>query len=264
MAEDVTQYLTAALPFKMRRNDDGSFELYVITTAGGGSGAVTVGDGADATFGAKADAAAATDTATATYMSLFKRFLQRVTTLIGLFPASLGTKTAANSFAVTPSSDGIFLSQPFTGLVDSGVLTLVGTGDQIDQNEYGNESELTLGSTQSGELLGMTICSAESGSGSVQAPACEVYVFNANPTTSAGDTTLAQSDWVTCIGTVQIAAADWIGDTNGKIVYKAIAIPFAAVSSLYFVFKNLSATGINDAGGDDEFFNMIVYYRRDS
>jgi hypothetical protein len=48
-----------------------------------------VADGADVTLGAKADAAAAADTSTATQISLFKRLLQRVTTLIGLLPAAL-------------------------------------------------------------------------------------------------------------------------------------------------------------------------------
>lgn len=263
MAEDVTQYLTAALPFKMRRNDDGSFELYVITTAGGGSGAVTVGDGADATFGAKADAAAATDTATATYMSLFKRFLERVTTLIGLFPTSLGTKTAANSFSVTPSSNGIFLNQPFAGLITSSLMLLVNGNEQIDTNEYGNEVSWGLGTTQSGEILSIAVLSQESGTGSVQVPASEVYVFSVDPATTAGDTTIAVGLWGGCIGVVSIAATDWVGDTNGKVVYKAIAIPFQGVSTLYFVFKNLGA-GINDAAGDDESISCQVFARRDS
>lgn len=62
-------------------------------TSFGGGGAVTVADGADVTFGAKADAAATTDAGTFTYMGLFKR-------LLGKFPATIGRKAAATSLSV--------------------------------------------------------------------------------------------------------------------------------------------------------------------
>lgn len=79
--------------------------LHPLPVTSSGGSAVTVADGANVTFGAEADAAAATDTSTATYMSLFKRLLQRITTFIGLFPTSLGQKTMANGLAVTVASD---------------------------------------------------------------------------------------------------------------------------------------------------------------
>ena len=84
----------------------------VQATASGGStgtsGAVTIVDGGDATFGAKNDTEASTDTATASFMSLFKRLLQRVTTLLGVLPSSLGQQTSANSLSVSIASDQDF------------------------------------------------------------------------------------------------------------------------------------------------------------
>src|SRR5439155_17931072 len=70
---------------------------------GGGGGAVTIADGASATFGAEADAASAGDTTTTTYMALFKRLLQRVTTWLGLFPAA----AALSEGAANPTASGL-------------------------------------------------------------------------------------------------------------------------------------------------------------
>jgi hypothetical protein len=50
---------------------------------------VSIADAAFVTFGAQADSAASSDTATATYMGLFKRLLQRITTLLGQLPIAL-------------------------------------------------------------------------------------------------------------------------------------------------------------------------------
>ena len=53
------------------------------SAGGGGVSAVTISDGDDVTFGAQADVAAISDTAVASYMSLFKRLLGHITTLLG-------------------------------------------------------------------------------------------------------------------------------------------------------------------------------------
>lgn len=59
----------------------------------------------DTDFGTPADAAAGSDTASATLMSFIKRGLQRWTTLLGLLPGSIGTKASAASFPVVLASD---------------------------------------------------------------------------------------------------------------------------------------------------------------
>lgn len=73
---------------------------------GGSGGAVTIADGADGTQGSKADAAAASDTESTSLVGLFKRLLQRLTTLLnGGLPAALGQGTMAQSMRVVLPSD---------------------------------------------------------------------------------------------------------------------------------------------------------------
>lgn len=90
--------------------------LYVAGTGGGGGGGGGDANAANqvvtnASIGAVNDAAAGSDTATASLNSLIKRLLQRTTTHIGQFPATLGQKNKAGSFAVTLASDENILSQ---------------------------------------------------------------------------------------------------------------------------------------------------------
>lgn len=66
--------------------------------------------------GAQADAAAASDTTTASLMAHTKRHNQRITSLIGLFPATLGQKARTASLGVALSSEdttafGLLLSE---------------------------------------------------------------------------------------------------------------------------------------------------------
>ena len=59
-------------------------------------------------IGPVAETAPATDTASSGLNGRLQRLAQRLTSLIALLPTSLGIKTAANSLAITPSSDGNF------------------------------------------------------------------------------------------------------------------------------------------------------------
>lgn len=58
-------------------------------------------------IGEVTEATPSTDTASSGLNGRLQRIAQRLTSLIGLFPSSLGSKTAANSFAVTLASDGV-------------------------------------------------------------------------------------------------------------------------------------------------------------
>lgn len=64
----------------------------------GSNAAASQVDGHSATLGAKADAAASADDSTATFISLFKRFLSRLTTFMGQLPAAL---TASGNLKVS-------------------------------------------------------------------------------------------------------------------------------------------------------------------
>lgn len=59
----------------------------------------------DSKIGALTEAAPATDTASSGLNGRLQRIAQRLTSLIGLLPTSLGQKAAANSFAVVMASD---------------------------------------------------------------------------------------------------------------------------------------------------------------
>lgn len=79
----------------------------VVTSVGGGGleSAVTIADGADVTQGAIADATVAAG-ATGSLSAKLRRISADIGTLIStVFPASLGQKTKANSFAVALASD---------------------------------------------------------------------------------------------------------------------------------------------------------------
>lgn len=68
--------------------------------------AVEVADVANGVLiGAVNETAPATDTASSGLNGRLQRIAQRLTSLIGLLPASLGQKTSANSLAVVPSND---------------------------------------------------------------------------------------------------------------------------------------------------------------
>jgi len=87
---------------------------------GGGGGAVTVADGADQAVGAKADAAAAADTSTASLIALIKRALQHLTTLntsvnaansqLPTAPGTVAESSVATSRLPTSEPDSLSLT----------------------------------------------------------------------------------------------------------------------------------------------------------
>jgi hypothetical protein len=107
--------------------------------------------------------------------------------------------------------------------------------------------------------------STEDGSGAVQTPAGWLYIFDADPTISSGDTSMSAAERVTVLGRLEVEADDWDADANGGTAYiYDTPVAFHSLSTLYFVFKLTSATGMNDAAGDDEQLEFNFWYRRDS
>jgi len=91
-------------------------QLYAITSSGGGGGGgdasaanqstqITAANLTNTNLGGVTETAPATDTASSGLNGRLQRIAQRITSLIALLPTSLGTKTAANSFAVIEASD---------------------------------------------------------------------------------------------------------------------------------------------------------------
>lgn len=100
----------------------------------------------DTKIGSLTETAPATDTASSGLNGRLQRLAQRVTSLIALFPTSLGQKTKANSFAVTLASDQDAL--PITD--NSGSLTVDNNGTfatqatiQTGTNSIGKISDIT-------------------------------------------------------------------------------------------------------------------------
>lgn len=85
----------------------------------------------DTDFGAAADAAASSDTASATLISLLKRGLQRWTALLAALPASLGAKTSAASLSVTLASDQATVPVAATARTCTGRQTLTLTANVV-------------------------------------------------------------------------------------------------------------------------------------
>lgn len=85
----------------------------------------------DTDFGAAADAAASSDTASATLISLLKRGLQRWTALLAALPASLGAKTSAASLSVTMASDQSAVPVAATARACTGRQTLALTANVV-------------------------------------------------------------------------------------------------------------------------------------
>jgi hypothetical protein len=79
---------------------------------GGGGGAVTVADGADVAQGARADAAATTDTGTFSIVALVKRGLTNWTTLLGRIPTLVSGRMPVDGSAVTQPVSAASLPLP--------------------------------------------------------------------------------------------------------------------------------------------------------
>ncbi len=156
---------------------------------------------------------------------------------------------------------------PLAPITETGIAELVGKNEQIDQYDFTGSIDLAVGIgglPVSGEFLSLILTTLETGSGAVMVPAGVLLLFDADPNPTPGDTALTAAEWKTAIGSVAIAATDWISDANGSHAFKAIAIPFHDLTSIYAVWYHTDATSLNDAAGDDEELHCNLWYRRDS
>lgn len=155
--------------------------------------------------------------------------------------------------------------QPFSALLEGGLTELIGTNEQVDQNEYGGSVAVALAGTYSGEILNVTLYTTESGSGAVLTPAGTLFVFDADPTITNGDAAMTAAERVTVIGQISVSAADWKSDANGaSVTVFDKPLSFHALGTLHFVWFHEDATSFNDAGGDDEVLQFNFHFRRDS
>lgn len=155
--------------------------------------------------------------------------------------------------------------QPLDALLEGGLTELIGTDEQVDQNEYGASVSVALAGTYSGEILNVTFYTTEDGSGAILTPSGTLYIFDADPTIAAGDAVMTAADRITVIAQISVGAADWKSDANGaSVTVFDKPASFHSLGTLYFAWFHEDATSFNDAGGDDEVLRTNFWYRRDS
>ena len=155
----------------------------------------------------------------------------------------------------------------FSPILEAGLFELVGINEQVDQNDYSGEVEITLPTDNpvSGEILAVTLYSTEDGTGAVQTPAGRLIFFDATPTIASGDTAVLAASWPLAIGAIKVLATDWIVDSTGAIAsIKDQPLPFHALTSLFVAWLQEGATALNSAAGDDEQLECNFWYRRDT
>jgi len=151
-------------------------------------------------------------------------------------------------------------------IFDSGILELVGTDEQVDQNDYSGSVSLTLARPDiHGEILSVSLISTEDSTGTVLQPTGKLFVFDADPSISSGDTKIDQASYAFLVGVVDIASGDWVADDEGAVAFISegdaqLPLPFSPEKTLYFAFLNTLATSINSAAGDDEQLEMRAFY----
>jgi len=146
-------------------------------------------------------------------------------------------------------------------IVPSNNVSLVGADDAVAVSQYTNSANLVFGRQLSGEIVSMCLYAAESGTGETQEVAGEVLFLSADPAVAAGDTDLAAGEWPTVVGTVAVAATDWVSGVTGSMAFVPCAVPFELLGTLYAVMKMDAASAINSAGGDDETLTIQVRAR---
>jgi len=195
----------------------------------------------------------------------------------GALPAGTNAigKLAANSgvdigdvdiLSIAAGTNLIGKTQPFSAMIEGGLTELVGINEQVDQNDYSGSVGVSLATNpSSGEILGVAFYATEDGTGAVQDSAGILYVLDADPSIASGDTAMSAAARVTVIGKIAIGAADWDVDANGGLAYVSnLPIPFHSLATLYFAWKHLDATSLNDGAGDDEQLEFNFWYKRES
>jgi len=172
--------------------------------------------------------------------------------------------TGSGDVPVTLDSE-VVSTQPFVGISEAGLTEIIGADEQVDQNDYSASVGIALGGTYSGEILSIGLYTTEDNAGDIRTPDGVLYFLDADPATTAGDTSITAGERVTILGKVAVANGEWDSDANGGFWYTCVdPIPFHALSTICVLFKLTSATSFNDGGTDDERLKMNFWYRRES
>jgi hypothetical protein len=146
------------------------------------------------------------------------------------------------------------------GVFETGLILLVGTDDQVDQNDYGASNGVPLHG--SGEMLGFVFMSQ---GGDILEPAGKLLIFDTAVTVTAGDTAITGTERSNIIGIVDVSASDWQADATAASQYiccQPVAFNHDDTFT-YFVWFHEDATSYNDGAQDEENLFVNVIYRLD-
>ena len=147
---------------------------------------------------------------------------------------------------------------PENGILETGLIELVGVDEQVDQNDWSGSVDFDIGS--SGYFVAFALIST--GGDEIQAEG-KLYILDADPAISSGDTSITAAEAKTVVGVVDVASDDWDSDDNHAIAYITDTIvPFHSMDQVYFAFRLTSATSLNSAGGDNELLQLNAWYEK--
>lgn len=206
-------------------------------------------------IGSLTEAAPATDTASSGLNGRLQRIAQRITSLIGLVPTSLGQKTMANSFAVTVASDQSSL--PVTPAATENFLGAVGGKTSKVQvtptvsnavaytalDNVGGIMTIALAlrtNNGTGILQDLTIWDKDN-----QKAAYTIDIWNASPSGTYTDNAaeVIAGDQAKYLGTILVAAGDYT--TTGAVAranIKGIGMALLGASTTS-LFATVQTTG---------------------
>lgn len=178
-----------------------------------GTSAVSIADGSDATFGAQADAAAAADTSTASFISLFKRNLEHLTSLIDQLPAAL-TGSGNLKISIEEAVSTVTVSVSGTTAISGTVTANIGTtnGLALDATLTGGSAKAIARGGQKGTTNANADITHTASGSNHEALDVAIYDASGNQLGTSGaplriDPTGTTTQTVSVSGTVTISGA---------------------------------------------------------
>lgn len=196
---------------------------------GGGGGAVTAISGAfvdgwNVTGGAEADAACGTDTGTCTQMALLKRSLQRMTSLLAVFPTTLTLNSGApdaSTLRVVPAATGFNVAATPT----------IQNASYVSGNCMGGFQTVALGASST--VLSQVMLASKGG----LVTAKQIYIFSASPASSTctdkSTFTLNAADLSKLMTTFSLTPAAPTGTTVSQAAQSNMALGLPTSGTVY-------------------------------
>lgn len=228
---------------------------------------MSVADGSLASLGAKADSAATTDAGTFSLIALFKRLLERVTTLVkaagqAAMSASHPVVIASDQSAVAVKTSQVVVSQEITRPSDTTAYAINDVVGPTGSAAVGELADFFAANGASGYISKVELFTDQAAN---VAP-YRIYFFNAAPTAIADNAafTLLYADAAKYIGYVDIgnvvqegsgstaAGGNWIGQLAAKAAADSRKLYYVIVTKAVFTpasAQKFTVKATNDSNG---------------